>query len=108
MVGVEQAIDPAFLSRLDMTFEIDLPDLGTTVRILADALGEVGTEMSEAEQAAAAAALEGVSGRDVRKLVLEAIVSRDASAGVDAPIRQADLWDAIKTRLGVEHELGIE
>jgi AAA+ superfamily predicted ATPase len=93
-----QAIDPAFSSRLDVTFELDLPDTTTTARILRDALEEVGTNMDEASQLRAAAALGGMSGRDVRKLVFEAVVSRDSSISIDAPLQDKELWSAIDAR----------
>ena len=93
-----QAIDPAFSSRLDITFELDLPDPTTTARILRDALEEVGTNMDEGSQLRAAAALGGMSGRDVRKLVFEAVVSRDSSISIDAPLQDKELWSAIDAR----------
>ena len=93
-----QAIDPAFLSRLDVTFRLDLPDPTTTAAILGDALDEVGTEMDGDAQRRAAAALDGMSGRDVRKLVFEAVVSRDASIEVDAPLKGEELWSVIDSR----------
>ena len=93
-----QAIDPAFSSRLDVTFELDLPDPTTTARILRDALEEVGTNMDEGSQLRAAAALGGMSGRDVRKLVFEAVVSRDSSISIDAPLQDKELWSVIDTR----------
>ena len=91
-----QAIDPAFLSRLDLTFEIELPDDTTVLAILDDALNEVGSDMDESARREAAAALSGWSGRDIRKLVFEAIVSRDAA--VDAQLTGKELWVAIDAR----------
>ena len=93
-----QAIDPAFSSRLDVTFELDLPDPTTTARILRDALEEVGTNMDEGSQLRAAAALGGMSGRDVRKLVFEAVVFRDSSISIDVPLQDKELWSAIDAR----------
>ena len=93
-----QAIDPAFLSRLDMTFEIELPDSPTITGILQDALDEVGSDLDEAAVARAVAALTGASGRDVRKLVFEALVSRDSSIPVDAALQEKELWAAIDAR----------
>ena len=93
-----QAIDPAFLSRLDMTFEIGLPDPDTAAAILADALSEVGTDMDKAAQKRAAGSLEGMSGRDIRKLVLEALVSRDLSTSIDAPLSDEELAETIAAR----------
>ena len=93
-----QAIDPAFLSRLDMTFEIELPDAPTVAGILQDALDEVGSDLDEAAVARAVEALTGASGRDVRKLVFEAMVSRDSSIPVDAALQEKELWAAIDAR----------
>lgn len=93
-----QAIDPAFLSRLDITFELELPDATTTARILRDALDEVGTDMDEQSLLRAAAALSGMSGRDVRKLVFEAVVSRESSIPIDAPLQDKELWSVIDAR----------
>lgn len=95
-----QAIDPAFLSRLDMTFEVPLPDPPTVLAILNDALDEVGTDMDESARGEAAAALVGWSGRDIRKTVFEAMVSR--SAPVDAALTDKELWVAIDARRSLE------
>ena len=93
-----QAIDPAFLSRLDMTFEIELPDQPTAKIILRDALDEVGSDIDDAAVSGAVAAIAGMSGRQVRKLVFEAMVSRDSSIPVDAALQEKELWAAIETR----------
>ncbi|NND04255.1 MAG: ATP-binding protein [Acidimicrobiia bacterium] len=93
-----QAIDPAFLSRLDITFEIELPDVGTATDILQDALDEVGSDLDDDAVARAVEALAGASGRDVRKLVFEALVSRDSSIPVDAALQEKELWAAIDAR----------
>ncbi|MFT7473656.1 MAG: SpoVK/Ycf46/Vps4 family AAA+-type ATPase [Verrucomicrobiales bacterium] len=93
-----QAIDPAFLSRLDLSFNVDVPDAQTTAAILADALAEVGTDIDEAGQREAASELAGLSGRDVRKIVFEAIVSRDIDVAVNAPLNAEDLLNAIQSR----------
>ena len=92
------AIDPAFLSRLDLIFDFDLPDPTTTARILHDALGEVGTDIDSTDLMRVAQAVEGMSGRDVRKLVFEAFVSRDVQIDVDAPVKLEELWNVIETR----------
>jgi AAA+ superfamily predicted ATPase len=92
------AIDPAFLSRLDLIFDFDLPDPTTTARILQDALGEVGTDINSTDLMRVARAVEGMSGRDVRKLVFEAFVSRDVQIDVDAPVKFEELWNVIETR----------
>jgi SpoVK/Ycf46/Vps4 family AAA+-type ATPase len=96
-----QAIDPAFLSRLDLTIEIELPDQATTRAILSDVLAEVGSDIEEDEMTRAAKALEGSSGRDIRKVVFEALVSRDASISIEEPLRAQELWSAIEARMSV-------
>lgn len=93
-----QAIDPAFLSRLDVTFNLDLPDDETIRAILSDTLAEVGSNLDDGAQSSAAAAMTGMSGRDVRKLVFEALITRDAATSVDAPLEDKDLWAAIAAR----------
>ncbi len=93
-----QAIDPAFLSRLDLTIEIALPDDATTLAILEDVLSEVGTDIEADEMQRAAKALEGSSGRDIRKVVFEALVSRDATIAIEAPLQDHELWTAIEAR----------
>lgn len=93
-----QAIDPAFVSRLDVTFDLDLPDQPTVEAILRDALAEVGSDLDDAAQTRAAAALAGRSGRDIRKLVFEAVITRDAAVEVDAPLQDKELWAVIEDR----------
>jgi len=39
-----------------------------------------------------------MSGRDVRKLVFEAVVSRDSSIPIDAPLQDKELWSVIDAR----------
>jgi SpoVK/Ycf46/Vps4 family AAA+-type ATPase len=99
-----QAIDPAFLSRLDITLELELPDPTTRARILRDALDEVGTDIDEQSLLRAAAALGEMSGRDVRKLVFEAVVSRDSSIPIDAPLQDKELWSVIDARAATTSE----
>ena len=55
-------------------------------------------DIEQDAQARVAAALGGMSGRDIRKLVFEALVSRDASISVDAPLQDKELWAAIDMR----------
>jgi SpoVK/Ycf46/Vps4 family AAA+-type ATPase len=93
-----QAIDPAFLSRLDLTFELEIPDPSTAAAILADALAEVGTDMDDEAQKRAAAAMVGLSGRDIRKVVFAAMVSRDQSVDVNAPLQENELLQVISSR----------
>ena len=39
-----------------------------------------------------------MSGRDVRKLVFEAVVFRDSSISIDIPLQDKELWSAIDAR----------
>jgi len=93
-----QAIDPAFLSRLDLTFHFDLPDVSTVAAILRDALDEVGADIDEDALLRAATSLEGASGRDIRKVVFEAVVSRDPSIPVESPLQVKEIQAAIDER----------
>jgi len=99
-----QAIDPAFMSRLDTTFDIELPDATTLAEILRDSLEEVGSDIEVDAIGRAVEAMSGMSGRDVRKLVFEAMVSRDSSIPVDAPLQDKELWVAIDARLAAGRE----
>lgn len=90
-------IDEAMLDRLDVAVEIELPDLDTRIAILRDTLSEVpAAEIGDADLEELAAPMEGRSGRDIRKVVLEAIVTRGKA--VDAPLTAQDVERAAKTR----------
>ena len=99
-----QAIDPAFMSRLDMTFDLELPDVSTVAAILRDALDDVGADVDEDALVRAAASLEGASGRDIRKVVFEAMVSRDGSIPVETPLQVKELQVAIEGRRPASQE----
>ena len=91
-----QAIDPAFLSRLDLTIDIQLPGADQVLTILSDALDEIDADIDADARSHAAEAMIGLSGRDIRKAVFDAIVSRDAE--FDAPLREKELMAAIDAR----------
>jgi SpoVK/Ycf46/Vps4 family AAA+-type ATPase len=93
-----QAIDPAFLSRLDITVDVDLPAPETAHLILEDSLNEIGSTIPADRMDEIGAAVEGMSGRDIRKLVVEAALTRDPSVPVDAPLVSDDVWNAIRSR----------
>ena len=93
-----QAIDPAFLSRVDLTLDIPIPDRSQVLLILDDALSEVATEITTYDLDDAVVALEGISGREIRKVVIEAIIAREAA--VDEPLTEKELCIAINGRRG--------
>lgn len=90
-----EALDEAMLDRLDLVMEVGVPDAETVAEILHDTLAELPrAALSDEEVLEAATSLEGQSGRTVRKLVLEALVTR--SAGPDEPFTVTDLDSVIK------------
>lgn len=93
-----EAIDPAFFSRLDLIIDLDLPDESTVAAILADALGEVPSQIDQEARFKLAGELTGLSGRDIRKIVFEAIISRPSVGDFDAPLVAADITTALDAR----------
>ena len=72
-------LDEAVFDRLDVAFEIGLPEVEQVTSILLDTFSEFPVVKIEADELSEVAArLVGRSGRDIRKLVLEAVVTRDA------------------------------
>jgi AAA+ superfamily predicted ATPase len=75
----EQALDAAFLSRVDLRERFELPPLEAVARILVDTLAQVGVVMAadapQIAEVAAACVAAGTDARQVRKLVLHAVVS---------------------------------
>jgi AAA+ superfamily predicted ATPase len=73
------AVDDAFLSRVDLDERIGLPDQEAIVRILGSTLREVGVAVESGDERLAelglACAARGLDARRVRKLVLRALVS---------------------------------
>jgi SpoVK/Ycf46/Vps4 family AAA+-type ATPase len=83
-------IDEALLDRIDIAVEIGLPDRDRVVEILEDTFTELpAVEISSAEVGRIAASLVGRSGRDIRKVVLDAIVTR--SQDPTKPLLATDL-----------------
>ena len=93
-----EAIDPAFISRLDLTVDLELPDEPTAAAILGDALSEVPSDLEDEARVKLAGDLTGLSGRDIRKVVFEAIVSRNAAASIDTPLVEADIRSVLDAR----------
>jgi SpoVK/Ycf46/Vps4 family AAA+-type ATPase len=90
-------IDEAMLDRIDLAVEIEVPDPETIEAILRDTLAELpAVEIDDDAFRALSTALEGRSGRDIRKVVLEAIVTRGAPP--DAPVTADDIERAIVAR----------
>ena len=93
----ESALDEAMLDRFDLAMEVGLPDAETLAEILRDTLEELpASDISEKEILELATAQEGQSGRNVRKLVLEALVTRPGGVS-SAPLTYPQL-DAVMQR----------
>lgn len=92
----EASLDEAMLDRIDVAVTIPIPDTETAVEILRDTLGEVPSSVTEDDLATLAGSLAGHSGRDIRKVVLEAAVTRDG--GSDQPLTRADIDRVLKRR----------
>ncbi len=96
----ETALDEALLDRLDLAMEVGLPDAETISEILADTLAELpASSVSSDEVRDLATSLVGSSGRNIRKIVLEALVTRADDAS--SPLTYADL-EAVVKRHGEE------
>lgn len=86
----EAALDEAVLDRLDLSVKVGLPDADAAARILADTLSELpAVEIDSAQIADIADRTAGLSGRAIRKLVLEALVTR--SADPETPLTAGDI-----------------
>jgi AAA+ superfamily predicted ATPase len=91
------SLDDAMIDRLDVAIEITLPDQASRVSILRDTLAELpASSLHDGEAESVAMMLAGHSGRDIRKAVLEAIVTRPAP--VTDPITAEDLQRVIEQR----------
>jgi pachytene checkpoint protein 2 len=98
-----EGLDEAFVSRADVVLNIGLPDAEALQAILADTLrawGEAYPPLArladDRSLAATARALQGVDGRQARKLVPQAIASRLESAIDPGTLKPADLLRAAK------------
>ena len=82
-----QAVDAAFTSRCDLVLQIPLPDANACRKILADCLSglaetfpNIGKLPSSTDFGSAAAACEGLDGRTIRKVVVNALAQRKETA----------------------------
>lgn len=98
-----RGVDQAFISRADLVMEVPPPDEETTLEIIADTLGELGKRWPEVAQLAAdgrlrqAAALGvGLSGRALRKAVVQALASRVDTAKDPRKLTIEDIDSAIR------------
>lgn len=92
----EGVLDEAMLDRIDIAAAIPLPDVETAAEILRDALTEVPSAVGEEDLTVLATALSGRSGRDIRKVVLEAVVTREGDP--DLPLTRDDIAGVLKRR----------
>lgn len=93
----EATIDEALLDRIDIAVPIGLPDAETIDAILSDTFAELpAVAIGDADRNSIAAAMVGRSGRDVRKVVLEAIVTRESDP--EAPLEAQDIEAILKRR----------
>lgn len=91
----EATIDEALLDRIDLAVPIGLPDAETIDAILADTFTELpAVAIADGERRSIAVAMVGRSGRDVRKVVLEAVVTRDADP--ESPLEAHDIEGVLK------------
>lgn len=75
----ESSVDEAMLDRLDLAVEMGLPNAQTVADILRDTVQELpSVSLSEEELVELSTSMVGRSGRAIRKLVLEALVTRGA------------------------------
>lgn len=98
-----QGLDEAFLSRADVILDIGLPDAEALQEILKDTLRSWGEAYPGIERladgpslATTARALQGVDGRQARKLIPQAIASRLTTALDPAKLTGADLLRAAR------------
>jgi SpoVK/Ycf46/Vps4 family AAA+-type ATPase len=83
-------IDEAMLDRVDIALELSLPDEETIRSILRDTVSELPeSEIQDADFDKVIDQLKGRSGRDIRKVVLEAVVTGSPSKG--APLTIGDI-----------------
>jgi len=99
------AVDEAFLSRADVVGRMELPDADTVRRIVEHSLAELVAVWpaaacvldDEAAVKETASLLCGLDGRQVRKAVLSALVTRDEVAADPTQLTSADLLTAART-----------
>lgn len=85
-------IDEAMLDRVDIALELGLPDADTIRSILQDTVSELPeSEITESDFDVVIDQLKGRSGRDIRKVVLEAVVTGSPSRGGSLTIADIEL-----------------
>lgn len=98
-----QSLDTAFLSRVDVIQRMDLPRPEVLVEIIRSTLGELGVNTSRAETDPSeelARALAGLDGRQARKHILEAVISRRDLALEPATLSLSDVEASVQTGHG--------
>ncbi|MDP1847626.1 MAG: AAA family ATPase [Solirubrobacteraceae bacterium] len=107
-----EGLDAAFLSRADVVLDIGLPDAEALHRILVDTLRAWGAAYpgierlaDDASLATTARALQGVDGRQARKLVPQAIAGRLECALAPATLTAADLLGAASALARTQKEV---
>lgn len=88
-----EAIDEALLDRIDVAIEVGLPDADVAARILADTLTDVPNHEVGDELQHLAHRLVGRSGREIRKVVLEALATRGAP--LSEPLKAIEIDEVI-------------
>lgn len=107
-----EGLDAAFLSRADVVLDIGLPDAEALQRILGDTLRAWGAAYPGIERladgpslATTARALQGVDGRQARKLVPQAIAGRLECALAPQTLTAADLLRAASALAHTQKEV---
>jgi len=107
-----EGLDAAFLSRADVVLDIGLPDGEALQRILADTLRAWGAAYpgiellaDDSSLATTAKALEGVDGRQARKLVPQAVAGRLECALAPQTLTAADLSGAANALAETQKEV---
>lgn len=97
-----KGVDQAFISRADMVMEIPSPDQETAFEIIEDTLNElakqwpdIGHVAKHAELRRVAALGAGLSGRTLRKAVVQALASRMETAKDPSKLTLSDIESAI-------------
>jgi AAA+ superfamily predicted ATPase len=88
-------VDAAFLSRADLVQEFGLPERDALEAILRDTMAELGVSLAGDGLAELAGACQGMDARQVRKLVVRAIITRRELALDPSPLTAADLRRAL-------------
>ncbi|MDH3250378.1 MAG: AAA family ATPase [Acidimicrobiia bacterium] len=94
-------IDEAMLDRLDLAVEFDLPNTEEREQIIADSLTELPKHsLSTDDIREVAEQLAGRSGRDIRKTIVEALITRSTSP--DEPLGKEDIVRILPETVGAD------